>query len=621
MTGFDSATVGDGEPAWWKEAVVYEIYPQSFNDSDGDGIGDIPGIIEKVDYLDDLGIDVVWLTPPYDSPHADNGYDIRDYRSILDDFGDMADFERLLAELHDRDIRLILDMVLNHTSDEHEWFEQSRQEEAGYEDFYHWVDGDPEEPPNNWTSGFGGSAWEYDEVREAWYLHLFHEKQPDLNWRNPEVRAEMQDVVEFWLEKGIDGFRLDVFNIMSKPEGYPDGDPEDDWVGMDQFADGPNIHEYYRDLYDEVISNYDVMTVGEGMNLSPREAKRYCGESGDGLNMTYHYGHTLLDYGEDGWWDIVDWEVEEMREVLTRWVQQLEVTDAWNTVYLGTHDTPRIVSRFGNDDRYHYESATMLATLLSTFPATPFVYQGDELGMTNYPWSSREEMRDADATNREVAADAETIAAETSLDASPTGNAIIFEEASELILGTVITSLLITLVGASAFLIVVYSVLEGRPSLGVANVVPIAITVTFVVASMRYLGIDFNAINGVILSLTIGLGIDYSVHVVHRFADEFEQADMDTALDRAIRGTGGALTGSMLTTVGGMGMLVFALNPAIGVFGLLTALSVVYAYLASIVVLPSVLVLWDRVVNRSRAARWVRARRADGPARGPTAED
>ena len=400
MTGFDSATVGDGEPAWWKEAVVYEIYPQSFNDSDGDGIGDIPGIIEKVDYLDDLGIDVVWLTPPYDSPHADNGYDIRDYRSILDDFGDMADFERLLAELHDRDIRLILDMVLNHTSDEHEWFEQSRREVEGYEDYYHWVDGDPEEPPNNWTSGFGGSAWEYDEVREAWYLHLFHEKQPDLNWRNPEVRAEMQDVVEFWLEKGIDGFRLDVFNIMSKPEGYPDGDPEDDWVGMDQFADGPNIHEYYRDLYDEVISNYDVMTVGEGMNLSPREAKRYCGESGDGLNMTYHYGHTLLDYGEDGWWDIVDWEVEEMREVLTRWVQQLEVTDAWNTVYLGTHDTPRIVSRFGNDDRYHYESATMLATLLLTFPATPFVYQGDELGMTNYPWSSREEMRDADATNR-----------------------------------------------------------------------------------------------------------------------------------------------------------------------------------------------------------------------------
>ena len=389
-----------GDPAWWKEAVVYEIYPQSFNDSNGDGIGDIPGIVERADYLDDLGIDVVWLTPVYDSPHADNGYDIRDYRSIHDDFGDMADFEDLLSTLHDRDIRVILDLVLNHTSDEHEWFEKSRQEVPGYEDFYHWVEGSPDEPPNNWTSGFGGSAWTYDEVREAWYLHLFHEKQPDLNWRNPRVREEMHDVVEFWLEKGIDGFRLDVFNIMSKPEGYPDGDPEGGWVGMEHFANGPNIHEYYRNLYDEVLSNYDVMTVGEGMDLSQREAKRYCGPSGDGLNMTYHYNHTLLDYGEDGWWDIVDWEVEEMREVLTDWVHQLEVTDAWNTVYLGTHDTPRIVSRFGNDDRYRYESATMLATLLLSFPATPFLYQGDEIGMTNFPHSARSQLRDADAKNR-----------------------------------------------------------------------------------------------------------------------------------------------------------------------------------------------------------------------------
>ncbi|MCU4716980.1 glycoside hydrolase family 13 protein [Halapricum hydrolyticum] len=400
MCASRAGTIGDGEQAWWKEAVVYEIYPQSFNDSDGDGIGDIPGIIEKADYLDELGIDVVWLTPPYDSPHADNGYDVRDYRSILDEFGDMDDFERLLEELHDRDIRLILDMVLNHTSDEHEWFQKSRREEDGYEDFYHWVEGDPDEPPNNWTSGFGGSAWAYDEVREAWYLHLFHEKQPDLNWRNPEVRQSMYDVVEFWLEKGIDGFRFDVFNVMSKPEGYPDGDSEGGWVGMEHFSDGPRIHEYIGDLYDEVLSEYDVMTVGEGMDITPRAAKRYCGPSGDGLNMVYHYDHTLLDYGEDGWWDVVDWEVSEIREALTKWVHQLEVTDAWNTVYLGTHDTPRIASRFGNDDRYRYESATMLGTLLLTFPATPFCFQGDEIGMTNYPWSSREEMRDADATNR-----------------------------------------------------------------------------------------------------------------------------------------------------------------------------------------------------------------------------
>jgi glycosidase len=385
---------------WWQQAVVYEIYPQSFNDSNGDGIGDIPGIIEKADYLDDLGIDVVWLTPVYDSPHADNGYDVRDYRSILEDFGTMSDFEELLETFHDRDIRVILDIVLNHTSDEHEWFQKSRRREDGYEDYYHWVDGDPDEPPNNWTTGFGGSAWEYDEVREAWYLHLFHEKQPDLNWRNPEVRAEMHDVVEFWLEKGVDGFRLDVFNIMSKPEGYPDGHPDGGWVGMEHFANGPHIHDYLRDLYDEVLSEYNAMTVGEGMDLSPEQAKRYCGPSGDGLSMTYHYGHTLQDYGHGGWWDIVDWEVEGVRSVLTDWIHQLAVTDTWNTVYLGTHDTPRIVSRFGNDDRYRYESATLLGTLLLTLPATPFLFQGDEIGMTNYPWSSREEMRDADATNR-----------------------------------------------------------------------------------------------------------------------------------------------------------------------------------------------------------------------------
>ena len=395
---------GDASREWWREAVVYEIYPQSFNDSDGDGVGDLQGIADRVDYLDELGVDAVWLTPIYDSPHADNGYDVRDYRSILEAFGTMADFEELLAALHDRDIRVVLDIVLNHTSDEHEWFRRSRREEDGYESFYHWVDGDPDEPPNNWTTGFGGSAWTYDETREAWYLHLFDEKQPDLNWRNPRVREAMHDAVRFWLEKGVDGYRLDVFNVMSKPEGYPDGDPDAGWVGLDQFANGPRIHEYLRDLYDDVLSEYDAMTVGEGMDLSPRDAKRYCGPSGDGLSMTYHYDHTSLDVGEGGWWDVVDWEVSEVRSVLSDWARALELTDAWNTVYLGTHDTPRIVSRFGNDDRYRYESATLLATLLLTLPATPFLFQGDEIGMTNYPWSARGEMRDADATSRVDAA-------------------------------------------------------------------------------------------------------------------------------------------------------------------------------------------------------------------------
>jgi len=316
----------------------------------------------------------------------------------------MADWEAVLEGLHDRGMGLVMDLAVNHTSDEHEWFQRSRREEDGYESFYHWVDGDPDEPPNNWTTGFGGSAWTYDDVRGAWYLHLFDEKQPDLNWRNPAVREAMHDVVRFWLEKGVDGFRLDVFNVMSKPEGYPDGDPDEGWVGLEHFANGPRIHEYVRGLDEDVLSEYDAMTVGEGMDLSPRDAKRYCGPSGDGLSMTYHYGHTSLDVGEDGWWDVVDWEVPAVRSVLSDWARALELTDAWNTVYLGTHDTPRIVSRFGNDDRYRYESATLLATLLLTLPATPFLFQGDEIGMTNYPWSAREEMRDADATSRVDAA-------------------------------------------------------------------------------------------------------------------------------------------------------------------------------------------------------------------------
>jgi glycosidase len=311
----------DASREWWREAVVYEIYPQSFNDSDGDGIGDLRGVEEKVDYLDELGVDAAWLTPIYDSPHADNGYDVRDYRSVLDEFGTMADFESLLSALHGRDIRVVLDIVLNHTSDEHEWFQRSRREADGYESFYHWVDGDPDEPPNNWTTGFGGSAWTYDDVRGAWYLHLFDEKQPDLNWRNPAVREAMHDVVRFWLEKGVDGFRLDVFNVMSKPEGYPDGDPDEGWVGLERFANGPRIHEYIRGLYEGVLSEYDAMTVGEGMDLSPREAKRYCGPSGDGLSMTYHYGHTSLDVGEGGWWDVVDWEVPAVRSVLSDWAR------------------------------------------------------------------------------------------------------------------------------------------------------------------------------------------------------------------------------------------------------------------------------------------------------------
>jgi len=389
------STQTDIDREWWKEAVVYQIYPRSFNDSDGDGVGDIPGIIEKVDYVEDLGVDVVWLCPVYDSPNADNGYDIRDYRSIMDEMGTMADWEALLDALHERDIKLVMDLVVNHTSDEHEWFEKSRREADGYEDYYHWVEGDPEEPPNNWESFFGGPAWEYDETREAWYLHLFDVKQPDLNWTNPEVREAVYDAVEFWLEKGIDGFRMDVVNLLSKRDGYPDGDPESGLVGSEHFVDGPRIHEYLRGLYDEVISGYDVMTVGEMPMLDVETARRYLGEDGDGLNMVFHFDHMRLDFGEGGRWSVDEWSLPELKSVFTEWQHGLD-GEGWNTVYFGNHDQPRPVTRFGDDDTYHYESATLLGTFQFTVGGTPFVYQGEELGIPNADFESLAEVRDVD---------------------------------------------------------------------------------------------------------------------------------------------------------------------------------------------------------------------------------
>ena len=382
--------------SWWKEAVVYQIYPRSFNDSNGDGIGDIPGIIEKVDYLDDLGVDVVWLSPVYESPNADNGYDISDYRSIMDEMGTLEDWQALLDALHERDIKLVMDLVVNHTSDEHEWFRKSRREEDGYGDFYHWVEGSPDEPPNNWESFFGGSAWSYDEERGAWYLHLFDEKQPDLNWDNPAVREAVHDTVQWWLDRGIDGFRMDVINLNSKPEGYPDGDPEGGLVGSEHFVDGSEVTRHLRELYDDVISNYDVMTVGEMPQLDVDTASEYLGEDGAGLNMAFHFDHTSLDFGPEGRWDVGDWELTELKEIFTRWQENL---DGWNTLYFGNHDQPRPVSRYGDDDRFRYESATLMATLTLTMRGTPFVYQGEELGLPNAEFKSLSELRDVDTIN------------------------------------------------------------------------------------------------------------------------------------------------------------------------------------------------------------------------------
>jgi oligo-1,6-glucosidase len=394
-------TNADIDRQWWKEAVVYQIYPRSFNDSDGDGVGDIPGVVEKVDYLDSLGVDVVWLCPVYGSPNADNGYDISDYRSIMDEFGTMADWEELLDELHDRGMRLIMDLVVNHTSNEHEWFRRSRRREGKYEDYYIWRDGTPETPPNNWRSFFGGPAWTYDEEREQWYLHLFDANQPDLNWRNEDVREEVKEMITWWLEKGIDGFRMDALHHISKAEGLPDGDPDEAFPGSEHYTYGPRIHEYIREVYDETLSNYDVTTVAEMGEMAVDEVAAYLGEDGDGLDMVFEFEHLSVDAGPDGPWDLDEWgewDLREFKEIVARKQDGL-ADDGWNTLFLGNHDVPRIVSRFGDvretdDGGYREKSAKLLATFLLTMRGTPYVYQGEEIGMTNADFGSLDEIDD-----------------------------------------------------------------------------------------------------------------------------------------------------------------------------------------------------------------------------------
>ncbi len=406
------ASEGGPDRRWWKEAVVYQIYPRSFNDSDGDGVGDLPGITSRVDYLDDLGVDVVWLCPVYDSPNADNGYDIRDYRAIMDEFGTMDDWEGLLAALHERDIRLIMDLVVNHTSDEHEWFRRSRRREGEYEEYYWWREGRDadavdwesdrgpagEAPPNAWQSLFGGPAWSYDDRRGEWYLHLFDRKQPDLNWRNPRVREAVFDLMNWWLEKGIDGFRMDVINLVSKPDGLPN-DFDDPFNGtLSRVPNGPRIHEYLAEMNDRVLDR-ELLTVGEmvGSELPMEHARRYLDPDEGGLSMLFHFEHMTLDRGERVW-EREEWDLSELKAVFNRWDEGLRET-GWNALYLNNHDQPRMVSRFGDDGEYRRESATLLATLLHTLRGTPYVYQGEELGMTNYPFESIEELRDVDTLN------------------------------------------------------------------------------------------------------------------------------------------------------------------------------------------------------------------------------
>jgi len=391
---------------WWKEAVVYQIYPRSFKDSNGDGIGDLRGIIEKLDYLKELGIDVVWLSPVYKSPNDDNGYDISDYQDIMDEFGTLADWDELISEMHKRDIKLVMDLVVNHTSDEHHWFIESRKSKDNpYRDYYIWRPGNDGKEPNNWQSFFSGSAWQYDEQTGEYYLHLFSKKQPDLNWENPKVRKEVFDMMTWWLDRGVDGFRMDVINVLSKTEGLPDApiaNPNDRYQwGGEYFANGPKLFNYLTEMKEKVLSRYDILTVGETPGVTPEDGIRFTNEENGVVNMVFHFEHMDVDTNPNsliGKWDIQPWKLTDLKKIMSKWQVELH-GKGWNSLYLENHDQPRSVSRFGNDKEYRVESAKMLATWLHMMQGTPYIYQGQEIGMTNVTFETIEQYRDVETHN------------------------------------------------------------------------------------------------------------------------------------------------------------------------------------------------------------------------------
>ena len=385
---------------WWKESVVYQIYPRSFQDSNGDGIGDIPGIISRLDYLKKLGVDVIWLCPVYESPNDDNGYDISNYQSIMDDYGTIADWENLLHGLHSRGMKLIMDLVVNHSSDEHAWFVESRKSKDNpYRDYYIWRDGKDGKEPNNWSSFFSGSAWKKDEATGQYFLHLFSSKQPDLNWENEKVRREVYDMMTWWLDKGVDGFRMDVINLISKVDTLPDaaGDGKYNYGG-EFFMNGPRIHEFLQEMNREVLSKYDIMTVGETPGVTPEEASLYVGEERGELSMVFQFELMDMDSGPEGKWDLRPWKLFDFKRIMSKWQTGL-YGKGWNSLYLNNHDQPRMVSRFGNDGPHRKESAKMLATLLHTLQGTPYIYQGEELGMTNVKFETIDQYRDIETLN------------------------------------------------------------------------------------------------------------------------------------------------------------------------------------------------------------------------------
>ena len=391
------------EKRWWKESVVYQIYPRSFCDSNGDGIGDLNGITGKLDYLKELGIDVIWLSPVYKSPNDDNGYDISDYQAIMDEFGTMEDFDRMLATAHEKGIKIMMDLVVNHTSDEHKWFIESRKStDNPYRDYYIWRPAKEDGSlPNNWGSCFSGPAWEYDKTTDMYFLHLFSKKQPDRNWDNPAVRQDVFDMMNWWLKKGVDGFRMDVISLISKEPGLPDKEPGiNGYATFNVSANGPHVHEYLQEMRQKALNNADTITVGECSGVTLEEAKKYARSDEKELNMVFQFEHMDVDSDEKaGKWTTRKMDLRNLKKILTRWQKGLQDI-AWNSLYWENHDQPRSVSRFGNDsDEYREISAKMLATCIHMMQGTPYVYQGEELGMTNCPFNTLDNFRDLESIN------------------------------------------------------------------------------------------------------------------------------------------------------------------------------------------------------------------------------
>ncbi|WP_108124285.1 alpha-glucosidase [Saccharospirillum mangrovi] len=385
---------------WWKEAVVYQIYPRSFMDGNGDGTGDIPGIIERLDYLKDLGVDVLWLCPIFPSPNDDNGYDISDYQGILSDFGTMADFDNLLEQAHQRGLRILLDLVVNHSSDEHPWFTESRSSKDNPKrDWYIWRDGKPNgAPPNNWASIFSGPAWEYDDASGQYFLHLFSRKQPDLNWENAEMRQAVYQMVRWWLDKGVDGFRIDAITHIRKEPGFPDLPNPKHLAAVpshEMHRNKDGILEYISDLCANTFAHYDVMTVGEANGVNVEQAADWVGEDQGRFNMLFQFEQLKL-WGSDG---NADLDLPKLKQTLTRWQKGLE-GNGWNALFVENHDIPRITSTWGNTEQYWRESATAIALMYFMMQGTPFIYQGQELGMTNHPFTALDQFDDVAARNQ-----------------------------------------------------------------------------------------------------------------------------------------------------------------------------------------------------------------------------